>query len=193
MAFDFNAAQVRFGQPGKLYVAPLGTTEPTGFSTAWPAGWVPVGYTPSGSTFNYELQIAPAYVEEALDPIGHGPTGRVSSVVFALAQTSLRNLQLFYNAGVAPPGAGIDDSSDWSFEPPDLGSEKRIMLGWDANPVPTSNTLRYLFRQGIQGGTGSTANSKGVTLAALTATYNLELPPPPAKLLKIFGSGIYNK
>jgi hypothetical protein len=57
MPFDFNKAQVRFGQPGKLYVGPLDSTEPSGFSSAWGTGWIPVGYTPNGSTFNYEVQV----------------------------------------------------------------------------------------------------------------------------------------
>jgi hypothetical protein len=192
MAVDFNKAQVRFGQPGKLYVAPLGTAEPSGFSSAWGAGWLPVGYTPNGSTFNYEIQVSPAYVEEELDPIGYGPTARIASVVFALAQTTLRNLTLWMNGGVMATGAGVDDSSVWSFEPPQLGSEQRVMLGWDANQDPTKNELRWLFRQCLQGGTGTTANNKGVTIAALAATFNVELPNTGLKLLKIMGSGKYN-
>jgi hypothetical protein len=192
MALDFNKAQVRFGQPGKLYVAPLGTTEPAGFSSDWPSGWVPVGYTPNGSTFNYEVTISPAYVEEELDPIGYGATGRTSSVVFALAQTSLRNLSLWLNGGVVAAGSGVDDGSEWEFEPPDLGAEKRIMIGWDANPTPANNELRYIFRQGLQGGTGSTANNKGVTVAGLSVTFNLELPDTGDRLIKIMGSGRYN-
>jgi hypothetical protein len=193
MPFDFNKAQVRFGQPGKLYVSALGVTEPSGFSSAWGAGWIPVGYTPNGSTFNYEVQVSPAYVEEELDPIGYGATGRVASVVFALAQTSFRNLTLWLNGGVMATGSGTDDSSDWSFEPPDLGTEKRIQLGWDANPIPANNELRFVFRQGLQGGTGSVPNNKGVTIAGLSTTFNLELPDSGKKLLKVMGSGKYNR
>lgn len=38
-----STANITYG-PGVLYWAPLGTTEPTGLTGAWPGGWVPLGY-----------------------------------------------------------------------------------------------------------------------------------------------------
>lgn len=180
---DFNAAAVRFGKPGKLYIAPLGTTEPTAHNLAWGTGWVPLGYTDEGSAFNYEVSTDNVEVAEELDVLARVTTGRDASVEFALAEITKRNLTIAFNGGIV-----VGDASAWTFEPPDLGSEVRVMLGWDASPVATDNDLRIVFRQCLQGGSIGLENRKGATKSTIAANFQLEKPATGLKILKIWGA-----
>lgn len=184
---DFNAAAVRFGKPGKLYIAPLGTPEPASVTAVWPAGWVPLGYTDEGSAFNYEISTDNVEVAEELDVLARVTTGRDASVEFAMAEITYRNLTIAFNGGII-----VGDGTAWSFEPPDLGNETRVMIGWDAMPMPASNDLRCIFRQCLQGGSLGLENRKGATKSTIAANFQLEKPANGAKLLKIMGGAVLN-
>lgn len=184
---DFNAAAVRFGKPGKIYAAPLGTTEPTTAVAAWPAGWVPLGYTAEGSSFNYEITTEDVEVAEELDILARVTTGRDATVEFAMAEVTKRNLTIAFNGGIV-----LGDGLAWTFEPPDLGLETRLMIGWDAIPTVASNDLRIIFRQCLQGGSLTLENRKGATLSTITAQMKLEKPLTGDKLLKILGAAALN-
>ena len=187
---NFHPAAVRFGKPGLLYIAPLGTTEPTAVDVAWPAGWVPLGYTDTGSVFNYSLSSENVEVAEELDVFARVTTGRDASVEVALAEITLKNLTIAFNGGVMT--AAGQDGADFEFEPPDLGTETRVMLGWDASPDPLTNDLRMIFRQVLQGGSLGLENRKGATKQTISATFQLEKPATGQKILKIFGAGTLN-
>lgn len=184
---DFHAAAVRFGKPGKLRIAPIGSTEPTTTTAAWAAAWVPLGYTDEGSAFNYEVTTDNVEVAEELDVLARVTTGRDASVEFALAEITKRNLTIAFNGGII-----TGDGLAWDFEPPDLGSEVRVMLGWDASPNVADNDLRIIFRQCLQGGSIGLENRKGATKSTISANFQLEKPATGAKLLKILGSGALN-
>lgn len=192
---DFNAAAVRFGKPGKLYIAPLDdgaavpvpTPEPVDEKAAWPAGWVPLGYTDEGSVFNYEISMDNVEVAEELDPIARVTTGRDASIEFALAEITYKNLTLAFNGGIV-----VGDGQAWEFEPPDLGNEQRVMVGWDAYNTPADNDLRIIFRRCLQGGSIGMENRKGTTKSVISASFQLEKPLDGQPILKIYGSGNLN-
>lgn len=184
---DFNAAAVRFGKPGKLYIAPIGTNEPLTEKDAWPTGWVPLGYTDEGSAFNYEISTDNVEVAEELDVLARVTTGRDASVEFALAELTYKNMVIAFNGGLV-----VGDGMSWTFEPPDLGNETRVMLGWDAANTPASNDLRMIYRQCLQGGSLGLENRKGATKSTIAANFQLEKPVSGKKLLKIAGSGALN-
>lgn len=177
--------------PGTLYAAPLGTTEPTALTGAWPSGWVPLGYTDSGSTFAAAPQTAALEVEEELDPIKVVTTGRTITQVFSLAQQTAQLLLLAINAGVGVGGVGTGlvanttgvnagDGSIW-VEPPVLGTEVRVMLGWDSLPEAATGTNavtfgRLILRQCFQTGTITQTRQKGNNKSLYTCTFTLEKP-----------------
>jgi hypothetical protein len=182
---NFNAVAVRFGRPGLLRIAPLGTAEPTAYDDAWPAGWIPLGYTSEGSVFNNELTSDTVEVAEELDVFARVTTGRNASVEAALAEKTYQNLTVAYNGGI------LEDTelgSDWEFEPPDLGAETRIMMGWDEVYDPTQNELRIIFRQVYAGGTVAMENRKGNVKSVIPVTFFLEKPATGKPVFKILGS-----
>jgi len=166
--------------PGYLYLSDLGTAEPTDLVTAWTAvsaAWKAMGYTATGSEFKYTLATAPVEVAEELDPIQNATTGRTSTVTFALAEVTATNLMRATNA---PSGAITAGSGIASFEPPDLGTEVRRMLGFESE----DHQERWIFRQCFQTGDTTITRQKGATNATISMEYTLEKPATGAKLFK---------
>lgn len=195
----FDGTKVEVG-PGTLYAAPLGTTEPTSVTGAWPSGWVALGYTDNGSTFAAAPTTANVEVEEELDPIKVVSVGRVITMAFSLAESTAKNAAIAFNAGVGTVAGGtltglvsgvITANPDGSLdiEPPVLGQEVRIMLGWDMLPEAAStgpDFERLVLRQCFQTGTISRVRQKGNNKALFTCTFGLEKPAGAQPFKMIF-------
>jgi hypothetical protein len=172
-----NPAALALG-PGKLYIGPVGTTEVTDLTTAWSsvsAAWVLLGYTDAGSEFKYSISTDAVEVAEELDPISNQSTGRTSTVTFALAEITASNLQRAMNGGTITAGSGIV-----TFEPPDLGTEVRTMLGFESE----DGTERWVYRQCFQTGDTTITRAKGASKATISCEFTLEKPATGAKLYK---------
>lgn len=165
-----NSALLEIG-PGLIYAAPIGTTEPTTVTGAWPAGWVQVGYTEAGSQFDYQITAQEILVEELLDPVQYRTTKRTASIKFDLAEVSALHYQMALNGGLAAivPVTGIASPAI-----PTIGNEVRIMLGWTSD----DNTMREIYRRCLQTGSVTSANKKAPAKRLITCTFNLELATP---------------
>lgn len=164
--------------PGQLFIASTGTPEPTDLTTAWAAvsaNWVMLGYTNEASEFRYQPATDDVEVAEELDPISTQTTGRTSMLSFALAQMTATNLKRAMNGGTITTGAGIV-----TFEPPDLGTEVRVMLGWEAE----DSTERWVYRQCYQQGDITITRGKGAVKALIPVEFRLEKPTTGLKLFK---------
>jgi hypothetical protein len=164
--------------PGYLWYGLLGRIEPTDLVTPWfqvDAGWVALGYTKTGSSFDYQLSTAGVQVAEELDDLLMAPTGRKSSVSFELAQMTATNLQIALNGGTIATENGLV-----VFEPPDLGEEQRCMLGFEAE----DHTERWVWRQALMDGALKITREKGANNATMACQFSLERPMTGAKLFK---------
>ena len=63
-------------------------------------------------------------------------------------------------------------------EPPDLGTEMRVMLGFESE----DGTERWIYRQVFQNGTMKIIRQKGTVLAGIAATFALEKPATGRRL-----------
>lgn len=174
-----TAANLGLG-PGYLYIGNIGATEPTDLVTAWTAlavPWVSLGYTDQGNTFKYTLATDTVNVAEELDAVSVQTTGRTASVAFALAEITATNLMRALNAPTSSitAGAGIV-----SFEPPDLGTEVRRMIGFESE----DHSERWIWRQCFQTGDMSIQRQKGANNATISAEFTLEKPASGSKLFK---------
>jgi len=164
-----NPGAIALG-PGYLYIAVLGSTEPTDLTTPWASvddAWTALGYTEEGSTFNYEVDSENVEVAEELDPVKVALTGRSLSLEFALAEITAANLKRALNGGTITTGTGIV-----TFEPPALGEEVRTMIGFESE----DHTERWVYRQCLQVGNIAMARKKGADKSTLACSFSLEKP-----------------
>lgn len=175
-----DPTKVKLG-PGTLYVAALGTAEPTSISGAWPAGWSQLGYTDTGSQFDYAPTVQPIEVEEEYFPTDYATTGITASMTFALAEQTANNLLIALNAGVSADRAAATTGSitdgTW-VEPPAINTEKRVMLGWDSLDATQAGEAfgRIVARKCFQVGTLSLIRRKAPQKALYSCTFNLQKP-----------------
>jgi hypothetical protein len=177
-----NAGGLSLG-PGYLYIAVLGTTEPTDLATAWAtvsASWIQLGYTDDGSEFTYDISSDKVEVAEELDPIRVALTARDPKLAFDLAEVTASNLKRALNGGTITSGTGIV-----TFEPPDLGSEVRTMIGFESE----DHTERWVYRQCLQTGGLGMARKKGADKTTIACEFSLEKPASGLPIFKaIFAS-----
>lgn len=199
----FTTSNVKAG-PGTIYAAPLGTTEPTSVTGAWPSGWVKLGYTDGGSTFSHAPTVEAMDVEEEFYPIKYVTTGMADAFAWTLAETTAKNYLIALNAGVGTPGTGAGlaanttgtnpDGSIW-VEPAALGDDLRIMLGWDAlnsdTGVGGSDPFgRLILRQCYQSGTVTENHNKGTNKTVYAVSFNLEKPTGAQPFRKIYPASL---
>lgn len=168
-------AGVKVG-PGLLYIAPIGTTEPSDVSGALPSAWTAVGYTEEGSTFKFETKFEDVEVAEELDPVKIVATGRMSSVEFKMAEINARNVSKAFNGGTigTPTGGSV------TFEPPDLGAETRVMLVWQSD----DNQERWLLRRVLQTGAVEIARKKAPDKSVIPVEFKCEIPTDGSTIFK---------
>lgn len=168
-----DADEVLLG-PGVLYVAPIGTTEPTNASTALPSAWREVGWTDQGSAIDIAYNNEGIPVAEEFYPVKYVTTGVEMSLGFAMKQLTRDNLALALNLGA---NAAQDATA---LEPPTPGTEVRVML-----VLQTEENARWLFRQALQGGSVNIARNKAPNVALLPVQFRLE-KPSSAQPFKVF-------
>jgi hypothetical protein len=183
MANAYDGTNVKVG-PGTLYAAALGSAEPADATTAWPSAWVKLGYTDNGSTFTLTPSVSPVTVEEEFWPVRQDITSYDANISFALAETTARNWALALNNGIGttmPSGThGVGGSSDVWVEPGDIGTEQRVMLGWDSLSSQGAGTAspfgRIVIRQTFQTGALSVVAQKSPNKRVLACQFGLEKP-----------------
>jgi hypothetical protein len=184
----FNTSNIKIGA-GTLYAAPLGTTEPTAVTGAWPTSWYALGYTDQGSTFAFGPATSPVEVEELYWPVYQAITSYSGKMTFILSETTRQNLALALNAGIGSTTVGATqgsntDGSLWQ-EAPAPGSEVRVMLGWDALALGTPAAdisagadpyTRIIVRQALQTGQVTRMARKGNNKSMFACEFSLEFP-----------------
>lgn len=170
-----NPLSVALG-PGYLYLAVIGSTEPDDLSTAWDAAWKPLGYTDDGSSFSYAPSFDPVPVAEELDPIDSVPTGRDITVSFNSAENTALNYQRAMNGGTITV-TGTSPDQVFKFEPPDLGEEVRVALGFESE----KHDERWVWRECLQTGTVQTDRKKGADKALVPMTFTVYKPSDGSK------------
>jgi hypothetical protein len=178
--------------PGILWVAPLGTAEPTPtgaankFSDVLPASWILLGPTDEGSTFSDSVDTDTITVAEFLSAIRNVVTGRTSTLSFALASWTLSNYRRALNGGVAAiTPVGTLGAEVTSLEPPVEGTETRAMLMWES----TDSTLRLLGRQAFQPGEVSSDFKPAPDKALIPCEYAFEQPTTGLRPWKMWAAG----
>jgi hypothetical protein len=124
-----DADQIVVAANGTVYVAPVGTTQPTDPTSAPAAAWVDLGYiTEDGATFTDSKEIEDILAWQSFYPVRKIVTGKEASASFALRQWNENSIPLAFGGGsVTNPSTGV-----WRYVPPnpeDL-DERALMIDW---------------------------------------------------------------
>lgn len=168
--------------PGLLYIAPIGTAEPSALTGAWPVGWIALGYTEDGNEFKSDRKLEPIRVAEELYPIRHVVTEVVASVAAHLAEITATNLKYALNGGTisSPVGGAV------TFDPPSATTLVKMMLGWDADDAQE----RWIFRQVVNGETLAIPRKKTPAKAVIPVEFHLEKPTGVEPFKTFFASAV---
>lgn len=153
MANAALAAPQLLTDPGFLYWAPMGSTLPTGVSTAsaftdtWPVAWVPLGMTESGTDIDITMTTSPITGAEVIEPIAYRTTDRTGMITFNLMSVTATNLARAFN-GAATTVTGTAGSTVTQLDPPVVGQEIRAMLGFES----LDSTFRFVGFQCFNSG-----------------------------------------
>lgn len=136
-----TGANVKLG-PGRIYVAALGTAEPTTATAVIPSAWWPLGYTESGTEIQFNRSSENVMVAEEFDPIDVVNVSRDIVLNVEIAERTKKRLILVHGGGAG----GVDDATP--FELPDPETNTGVMMVWDSDKAdtPTSTNRRRLFR-----------------------------------------------
>jgi hypothetical protein len=173
-----NPLNISLG-PGTLYIAPLGSDEPTGIDDDLDTAWTALGYTNDGSTQSFSPSYEDVEVAEELEPLDSVATGRTISASFTLAELTAKNLKAAMNGGTIThvPVAGAVTRAHTKFEPPEVGEDVKVMLLFEAE-----DTLeRVLYREVKQVGAIETARRKGAEKAGIPCEFRAYKPAAGGK------------
>lgn len=169
--------QIRTG-PGKIYYAPLGTAIPTftaaasKISGAWTT-WIEVGATEGGMTYTEDTSVESIRVAESAYPVKRVTTEKDGSISFSMAHISDLNWKLAANGGtVATSGTGATKLN--TFIPPLIGSELRVMLGFQS----ADDDEVLIWPQVFNGGSMEIVRGSLETMAVIPVEFGVELPDP---------------
>lgn len=175
---------VRVG-PGLLYIAPVGSSEPSDLTADWHEDWVKVGYTDEGTTFGFDQTFEDIEVEEEFDAIDTLQTQRAVTVSFDAAELTATNLQRALNGGTITVAGEVI-----TFEPPAAGSVTRVAIGWEAD----DGKERWVFRRCVQQGSIDISRQKAPNKATIPMEFRVTVPdgggaPFKALMADDFGPG----
>lgn len=176
--------------PGYLFWAPFGTTEPTHtalaskFNDAWPIAFIPMGATQDGSTFNWESPLEAIYAAEFLTPVAYANGEQSGNLGFGLLDFTLKSLQRALNGGAPTTVSGATTTLVSKIEPPDPSEIVRSMIGWES----LDNTMRIIGRQCINAAALEASFKKGTDVGVIPCEFNFERPTG-AKSWAIYSAG----
>lgn len=124
-----DTAQIVVGGNGSVFVAPVGTTEPTSIGIALDAAFIDIGYvTEDGATFLDGKTIEDINVWQLFYAARKLITGKEASLAFVLSQWSETAIPLAFGGGATVQ----DIVGEFSYTPPAPGviDERAMILEW---------------------------------------------------------------
>jgi hypothetical protein len=144
MAGGKDTDQIVVGGNGSVFVAPVGSTEPTSISIALDAAFIDIGYvTEDGATFLDGKTIEDINVWQLFYAARKLITGKEASLAFVLAQWSETVIPLAFGGGITI----VDIVGEFSYTPPAPGvlDERAMILEW----VDGTKNYRLIIPRGL--------------------------------------------
>lgn len=111
-----NASEIRTAANGNIYVAPVGTTEPTTAAASLAAGWIDIGFTSEdGVKFKDGKESRDQTVWQSFYPVGKKITGRSAMAEYVMKQWNKFNVSLAFGGTTTTTVS----AGQYKIEPPD--------------------------------------------------------------------------
>lgn len=127
MANDAN--QIVVAANGTVYVAPVGTTQPTTPTATPAAAWKDLGFiTEDGATFTDSKEIEDIQAWQSFYPVRKIINSKEVTLSFALQQWDEKTIPLAFGGGtITNPSVGV-----WRYVPPspETLDERALMIDW---------------------------------------------------------------
>lgn len=124
-----DADNVRVGLNGSIYIAPKGTTAPADLTTAWPAGWVDLGYlSDDGVEMSYSTETEDINAWQSLSPVRKVLTGVDMTLGFTAIELKTSTVTLYFpSSTMTEVTAGVNKLS---IPAAPTADERAIGLEW---------------------------------------------------------------
>lgn len=154
--------------PGLLYVAPVGTTDPTPVTGTPSAPWVAIGFTDAGHSFTPNRTSEPIEVAESLTPIKYVNTREEVMIEFEMAEINAQNLAIAFNGGtIGSPSGGLV-----KYTPPALGAEERLKILWQSD----DHQEVLVIEKALQSGAVGMPRRKAPDKTVIPVQFRVEVP-----------------
>jgi hypothetical protein len=164
--------------PGLIRYAPLGTAIPTFTAAAnkvvgtW-TSWIAVGSTDEGITYSESTDTENVEAAESAYPVRTITTSKSGTAAFSMNEIDDLNWKLACNGGtITTSGTGATKIN--AYVPPLVGSEVRVMLGFQSQ----DDDEVIIWPQVFNGAGFETARGTLAAKHLLPVTFNVELPDP---------------
>lgn len=127
------------------------------------------------ATTNADATLTSATAAFTSDDVGKGITGAgIPVATTILSVTNATTIEMSASATATASGVSVTIAGRHGsiFEPPQVGSETRAMLGWDSE----DGLERIIWRRAMQSGNSEIARRKGADYARFNAEFSLEQP-----------------
>lgn len=171
--------------PGWLFMAPLGTTEPSDSTTALPSAWISLGYTEDGHDLTIGRTNDEIKVAESAYPVKVVNSEMNVKLKTRLAEPTLRNLTLALGNGAA----GSNSATSLELSTTLTG----VMLVHDSHYGTLTTNRRKVFREVYPIGDLSTMMKKSPNKTTFDVELAAVLPDgqtSPIKFLKPAGTSV---
>lgn len=139
-----DATQIVVAANGKVWVAPVGTTQPTTPTATPVAAWKDIGFvTEDGVKFTDSKDITDIQAWQSFYPVRKIITGKSAQLAYGLRQWDENTIPLAFGGGaVTNLGGGV-----WRYAPPAAGTldQRAMMIDW----LDGIRNYRLIIPQGL--------------------------------------------
>jgi hypothetical protein len=162
-----NASETLVGANGAIYVAPVGTAEPSQPDSVLTGGWTELGYlSEDGVTWSVGRDTQDINAWQSFYPIRTLVTAQTSSVNFTLRQWNAETMVLALGGGdVTEPTTGV-----FQYTPPAAGTldERAVIVDWQDG----TRNYRLIIKRAVVTDAVETQLQRGAA-ADLPITFNV--------------------
>jgi hypothetical protein len=172
----------------QIYIAPVGTAGPAtsvAYGGAWPAGWLPSGFTEKGLTVNMDRKTTMIYVDEIAEPVAVTTDTNDPSLDIDFAEDTLQSMAWAYGGGtITTTGVGPTQVTTLALS----DNLTQVAIGFEGT-APAGNFRRVVIPVLVSTGKVKTTYQRAKAARTYPATF-MSLGPLSGWTIQEIGAGV---